>query len=180
MDFAKSHKPHFISGAIWIASFNEKGDLIVYNSSPNTFIFKGSENYLSHSVISKRNFLCFSPSGKYFALSTQGYNPYSSGAINWGHQSSTKVYIRSISNLDKEIGPYEDIGNGNITKTNKQNLDGINTNDYIIGIGYTGMMDVSTIECGLKTIEMNDVTVEAIIHPCQYTSNIKNNNKRTL
>lgn len=62
------------------------------------------------------------------------------------------------------------------TKTNKQNLDGINTNDYIIGIGYTGMMDVSTIECGLKTIEMNDVTVEAIIHPCQYTSNIKNNN----
>ena len=122
VDFAKSHKPHFISGAIWIASFNEKGDLIIYNSSPNTFVFKGSENYLSHSVINKRNFLCFSPSGKYFALSTQGYNPYSSGAINWGHQSSTKVYIRSIDNLGKEIGPYEDIGNGNITKTNKQNI----------------------------------------------------------
>lgn len=41
------------------------------------------------------------------------------------------------------------------------------TNDYIIGVGYTGMMDDSTIYHGLSAIK-EDAVVEALIHPCSY------------
>lgn len=45
---------------------------------------------------------------------------------------------------------------------------GLSTNDYLIGVGYTGMMDDQTIEYGLKAIEGSAVA-EALIHPCCYT-----------
>ncbi len=60
------------------------------------------------------------------------------------------------------------------TEQNKKNLDGIRTNDYLIGVGYTGMMDDLTIEHGLLKLQDNNCTVEAIIHPCKYSSNINN------
>lgn len=44
---------------------------------------------------------------------------------------------------------------------------GLQTNDYIIGVGYTGLMDDKTIYHGLNTIE-EDATVEALIHPCNF------------
>lgn len=50
---------------------------------------------------------------------------------------------------------------------------GLKTNDYILGVGYTGMMDSDTIEYGLKNIEGNFIT-EALIHPCCYSENITN------
>lgn len=51
---------------------------------------------------------------------------------------------------------------------------GLQTNDYIIGVGYTGMMDDKTIYEGLSAIDKNAV-VEALIHPCNYAdSKIKN------
>jgi len=43
----------------------------------------------------------------------------------------------------------------------------LKTNDYLIGVGYTGMMDDMTIEYGLKAINENCL-VEALIHPCKY------------
>ena len=46
-------------------------------------------------------------------------------------------------------------------------LYGLKTNDYIIGVGYTGMMDDKTIEYGLKKIN-TDCIAEALIHPCKY------------
>lgn len=48
------------------------------------------------------------------------------------------------------------------------------TNDYIVGVGYTGMMDADAIEYGLKC-HKNDAVVEALIHPCFYKKMRKNN-----
>jgi hypothetical protein len=42
---------------------------------------------------------------------------------------------------------------------------GLKTNNYIIGVGYTGMMNAKTVEYGLNNIEGDGIT-EAIIHPC--------------
>lgn len=50
---------------------------------------------------------------------------------------------------------------------------GLKTNDYLIGVGYTGMMDAQTIEFGLKALE-DDCLAEALIHPCNYTRPTKN------
>jgi len=44
---------------------------------------------------------------------------------------------------------------------------GLTTNDYIVGVGYTGLMDDKTIFHGLSAIK-EDVTVEALIHPCNF------------
>lgn len=56
------------------------------------------------------------------------------------------------------------------TIINKINLrdQGLNTNDYLIGVGYTGMMDDMTIEYGLKVLKNKDFIAEALIHPCNY------------
>ena len=49
----------------------------------------------------------------------------------------------------------------------------LKTNDYILGVSYTGMMDSKTVEYGLKALE-DGVLAEALIHPCYYTENIVN------
>jgi len=51
---------------------------------------------------------------------------------------------------------------------------GLQTNDYIIGVGYTGMMDDKTIFEGLSAIE-EDAVVEALIHPCKFTKDSPKN-----
>ena len=43
---------------------------------------------------------------------------------------------------------------------------GILTNDYLVGVGYTGFMDVNTISYGLKALENKDGLCEILIHPC--------------
>lgn len=62
------------------------------------------------------------------------------------------------------------------TKLNKKQLEasGIKTNDYLLGVGYTGMMDKMTVECGLKVLPEVNCIAEALIHPCKYNSNIRN------
>ena len=59
------------------------------------------------------------------------------------------------------------------TNINKRQLadSGIKTNDYLIGVGYTGIMDEKTIEYGLKALKDNFVA-ECLIHPCKYNENI--------
>lgn len=55
------------------------------------------------------------------------------------------------------------------TSINKQKIKdyGLSTNDYLIGVGYTGMMNDKTLYCGLEAIKENG-TVEALIHPCNH------------
>lgn len=58
------------------------------------------------------------------------------------------------------------------TSKNKKTAKEFNlkTNDYLIGVGYTGMMDSKTLEYGLKAIEDDNIVTECLIHPCKYTN----------
>lgn len=46
---------------------------------------------------------------------------------------------------------------------------GVNTNDYFLGVTYTGHMNVSTVENGLaKLSKLNPAVVEVLLHPCRF------------
>lgn len=50
----------------------------------------------------------------------------------------------------------------------------LQTNDFLVGVGYTGMMDETTLEWGLKKIVKTtdgEVLVESLIHPCCFADN---------
>lgn len=47
---------------------------------------------------------------------------------------------------------------------------GLKTNDYLVGVCYTAMMNPQTLEEGLKAIEDADVIAECLIHPKKYSS----------
>jgi hypothetical protein len=95
------------SMASWVCGFSNTGYFGTYDSGPNTFIINLNNcNYLEEEnkmvnlnesklkiwkKIWGKNFLCFSPSGNYMALSEQGYRAMSLGGS--GHQESNSVYI---------------------------------------------------------------------------------------
>ena len=54
----------------------------------------------------------------------------------------------------------------------------LTTNDYIIGVGYTGLMDDETIYQGLCAIK-EDAVVEALIHPCDFGNTTAKNQHQT-
>ena len=46
---------------------------------------------------------------------------------------------------------------------------GVNTNDYFLGVTYTGHMNVSTVANGLaKLSKLNPGVVEVLLHPCRF------------
>ena len=46
---------------------------------------------------------------------------------------------------------------------------GLQTNNYLIGVGYTSMMNNLTVACGLAALKnKKNIVVEALIHPCRY------------
>lgn len=65
------------------------------------------------------------------------------------------------------------------TKRNRKTVDkyGLKTNDFILGVGYTGMMDSDAIKYGLQALE-EECIVEALIHPCKYNNTIKDSHTR--
>lgn len=44
----------------------------------------------------------------------------------------------------------------------------LKTNDYIVGVTYTSMMDALTVAYGIMAVKYDNVTIEALIHPCRY------------
>ena len=53
-----------------------------------------------------------------------------------------------------------------INKKKIQEFPTLKTNDYLVGVSYTGMMDNNTLESGLKVFKNDsDIIVEALIHP---------------
>jgi hypothetical protein len=102
--------------AAWVCGFSKNGYFATYDSSPDTFLIKMDEFFFSDvtsdlelknnifksrsniyntykkwNVIKDKNFLCFSPSGNFLALSEQGYEPLTLGG--YGHQESNVVHI---------------------------------------------------------------------------------------
>lgn len=65
------------------------------------------------------------------------------------------------------------------TRINRKTADKYNlkTNDFILGVGYTGMMDSAAVEYGLKGIE-EECIVEALIHPCKYDNLTKDSHTK--
>lgn len=45
---------------------------------------------------------------------------------------------------------------------------GLKTNDYLIGVAYTSMMDALAVSFGLMAVDRENITVESLIHPCRY------------
>ncbi len=52
-----------------------------------------------------------------------------------------------------------------LSQNNVKNLSGIKTNDYIIGVLYTGGMEEETVYNGLKKINREDSLTEVLFHP---------------
>lgn len=73
------------------------------------------------------------------------------------------MLLNTLSNKNKEtIKEYE-----------------LKTNDYIIGVGYTGLMDDKTIFKGASAIK-EDAILEAIIHPCNFADAKMNKNQHQI
>ena len=102
--------------ATWVCGFSKTGYFATYDSIPVTYILqvddeffdnKTSETELKQNLLKSEmsiyssynkwteiegeNFLCFSPSGDFLALSEQGYHPLTLGG--YGHQESNAVHI---------------------------------------------------------------------------------------
>lgn len=107
------------SYAVWTAAFTKDGFYAAYDSHPILLCGNICNNEDIREVGS-RNFLAFSPDGKYMALSNQGYVSYSSDNSNWGHQPSTSVYIHAVNDPDKQVMPtIDDLSDAGIADTNK-------------------------------------------------------------
>lgn len=80
---------HYARRACWVCGFSKTGYFATYDSIPDTYLL--NLDALKLKKIEGKNFLCFSPTGKYLALSEQGYDPLTLGG--YGHQESSAVHI---------------------------------------------------------------------------------------
>lgn len=113
LDTYLSRYPRYAS---WVCGISKTGFFATYDSTPDTYIINVAENlfenkttenelrqniyksktniyhtYNKWNEIKGKNFLCFSPTGDYLALSEQGYEPLTLGG--YGHQESNVVHI---------------------------------------------------------------------------------------
>ena len=90
--------------AIWSTAFSIDGMWAAYSSIPITYLGVSGEETIKEKICYK-NFLTFSPDGKYMALSEQGYKRYEHENDDWGHQPSTNIHICLSVNPNKDIVP---------------------------------------------------------------------------
>lgn len=85
--------------AVWVSAFTKKSNVAFYTSEPHTFIVEPASGNVKR--IEGTSFLCYSPDGKYMALSNQGYIQYEKRRVygTWGHQKSSTVYIYEVETL---------------------------------------------------------------------------------
>lgn len=101
------------SWAVWSIAFSKGEKWAAYSGEPIAYCSVNAEE--SYMELRGRSFMTFSPDGKYIAFSEQGYIPYRKGThCNWGHQSSTNIYIHSAENSDykllQQISDLADVG----------------------------------------------------------------------
>lgn len=102
--------------AVWFVAFSESNALGAYTSNPFTFFVQNETEFtgdFDKSLINHRNFLTFSPDGKYFALSEQGYiskyDRYGNINSNWGHQPSSLVEIHNTFMPKEKTTTFTDL-----------------------------------------------------------------------
>lgn len=83
--------------------------------------------------------------------------------------------VRKHLNINYPINLFKLITLNHLSNKNKKLLSEYNlkTNNNLIGIGYSNLMDNLTVEYGLAAIE-NDSISEVLIHPCNYAISNKN------
>ena len=95
--------------AVWLSAFDRNGNIASYSSEPITRILSLNENnYYVKESMDEKSFLAFSRTGKFIALSDQGYTRYDD-KHNWGHKPSCNIYIRN-EYTKKIFGPFNDFG----------------------------------------------------------------------
>lgn len=135
--------------AVWLGVFSSDGSAAYYDSTPNTFLLTKSDNVFSQINVKGRSFLTFSPSGRYLALSCQGYIPYSSGKPHWGHQPSRDVYIIRRDSPFSDLAHYRDHG---------AEIEGVNVNSSVASATF------SSDEKRLMTVSKDGVVVVRNLH----------------
>lgn len=82
-------------------------------------------------------------------------------------------------NLSYPINLIKIILLNTFTKINQKIIQKYNlkTNNYLIGVGYTGMMNSKTLQFGLKAIKSDSFT-ECLIHPCVYNDKTENSHTK--
>ena len=99
--------------AVWMTMFDKKGDVAYYDSNPNAYIVTAESIFKETKKAQGKSLLCFSPTGKYIALSDQSYIDYAHHPeIKWGHQPSGNVYIHSTDSFEQCLEQYNDLGDG--------------------------------------------------------------------
>lgn len=152
------------SYAVWTTAFADGDMVAAYTSTPNSFLGSATnpprviienEKYPKDENFNVRgfNFLTFSPDGKFFACSRQGYLCYkkSDGTIrtNWGHQPSSLVSIRNSANPQTELLALHDLSDEGIADTNEKrsvaSVSFSNDNSRIMMVGCNGVVVVRNI-----------------------------------
>lgn len=104
--------------AVWTTAFSCNGAVAAYTSNPFTIYFDGetcnsTEYIFDDHIIRTRNFLTFSPKGDFIALSNQGYtskyDEFGEPRDEWGHEPSTFVEIRSLSDTANPLISFNDL-----------------------------------------------------------------------
>ena len=144
--------------AVWNVAFTNNNAFAAYTSSPNTYFAMADKdncdtNFISNPIYGK-SFLTFSPDGSYFALSEQGYvSKYGfNGKIrdNWGHQPSSLVEIRSVTDHQNVIETYTDLSDSGISETSTQasvaSVSFSNKNKHIMMVGKDGVVIIRNLK----------------------------------
>ena len=107
------------SWAIWLTSFNKKGQVAAYSSEPITYNALLQANQSVNVLeVNGYNFLTFSPDGNLTALSNQGYisqlQKDGTKRKHWGHQPSCDVYISNSHNMNNIVAKFSDLSQDGI------------------------------------------------------------------
>jgi hypothetical protein len=110
------------SRAAWVCGFSFDNKFATYDSTPSTYFIDCDvwENSTKHEIkkIDESSFLCFSPTGKYIALSIQGYDPVSLNGS--GHQKSSVIKVLDSQTL-KLLSIFDEHGDS-LRNANSKNL----------------------------------------------------------
>ena len=109
--FDSTHESKASYNAVWLSSFDKNGNIASYTSEPITRILSLNKDvYNVNEILYEKNFLTYSRSGKFSALSDQGYIRYDNSFTDyWGHKPSCNIYIRNEI-TKRIIGPFNDFG----------------------------------------------------------------------
>lgn len=108
---------------------------------------------------------------KIFELTCKLAKEYEIGQIRTQYENFYIVTsLKKHLNLNYPPNIIKVILLNSFTLKNKQTAKhyGLRTNDFIIGVGYTGLMDDKTVYQGLSAVK-EDGIVEALIHPCSFS-----------